>query len=65
MAFFMKLTIVDNREVFVNVDLITRIEPLPNYTAIYFDQENAVSVKETAHHIIGELPDDRSTRSQR
>jgi uncharacterized protein YlzI (FlbEa/FlbD family) len=60
MAYFMKLTIVDGREVFVNVDLITQIQPLPNYTSIYFDHKNTVSVKESPHHILGGLPDGTS-----
>lgn len=63
MALFQKLTTFDGREAFVNIDLITAMEALVTggtaFTRITFDHGNQISVKESAHHIIGALDTSR------
>jgi hypothetical protein len=59
MAMFMSLTGVDNIDQFVNIELVTRMVRFnggEGFTAIYFDHENSISVKETPHHVLGGLP---------
>lgn len=60
MALFVQMTTSDGREIIVNVDAITRMEALANFTRITFDRDNSIAVKDSPHHIIGGLPSDRT-----
>jgi hypothetical protein len=62
MAFFIKLTAVDNRDTFVNADMITHVERHGESTGIYFDHENSISVKETPQQVLASLGPDRWAR---
>jgi hypothetical protein len=59
MAFFVKMTTTDGRDIHVNVDTITRLERYGDYTTIYFDRDNAVSVKDAPVDILAALGGDR------
>jgi hypothetical protein len=63
MAIFVKLTVGDGRDTYVNADAITRMERHGDYTGVYFDHENSVMVKETPQQVLAALGSDRWPRS--